>query len=78
MCEASSVHEGRPLSEKDLADAADPCRAFKQEPVTTEEWQAIERSAQKYQLPEWAVALITVALWLGSAPRNIMLRVRSW
>jgi hypothetical protein len=66
MCEASSVHEGRPLSEKDLADAADPCRAFKQEPVTTEEWQAIERSAQKYQLQEWAVALITVAF--GSAP----------
>jgi hypothetical protein len=46
MSEASSVREGRPLSEEALTEAADLCRAFKQEPLTNEERQAIERFAQ--------------------------------
>ena len=47
MSEASSLRLGRPLSNEDLAEAADLCRAFEQEPLTDEEREAVERSAGK-------------------------------
>jgi hypothetical protein len=47
MAEASSRIAGRPLSNAELAEAADLCQAFEQERLTDEERQAIERLARK-------------------------------
>jgi hypothetical protein len=47
MAEASSRIAGRPLSDGELAEAQELCRAFRQEPLTGEEQQAVERLARR-------------------------------
>ena len=44
--EARSIHEGRPLSEKELAEAEEICRGLGQEALSEEERQAVERFAR--------------------------------
>jgi hypothetical protein len=47
MAEARSAHDGRPLSDHELAEAEEVCRALEQEPLTAEERQAVERISRK-------------------------------
>ena len=47
MAEAKGAADGRPLSNRDLAEAEELCRALEQEALTAEELQAVERLARK-------------------------------
>jgi hypothetical protein len=47
MAEAMSAGDGGPLSDRDLAEAEELCRAFEQGALTAEELQAVERLARK-------------------------------
>jgi hypothetical protein len=46
MAEAKSAGNGRPLSDRDLAEAEELCRALEQEALTAEERRAVERLAR--------------------------------
>jgi hypothetical protein len=47
MAAAKSAVEGRVLSDRDFAEAAELCRVLKQEALTVEELRAVERLARK-------------------------------
>jgi hypothetical protein len=47
MAEAKSAADGRPISDRDLAEAEELCRALEQGALTAEELQAVERLARK-------------------------------
>ena len=48
MAEVKSAGDGYPLSDRDLAEAKELCRALEQEALTAEERQAVERLARKW------------------------------
>ena len=50
MAEAKGTADGRPLSDRDLAEAEELCRALEQEALTGDEFQAVKRLARKGHL----------------------------